>query len=636
MPIPNSDGISIIQDWDSPHPVAIIGDALVVNQGGNASHYFSCGCEFIFEECIMRICGQYHEERIAYTQSSPRAALEAIAAQWMTKCAGAPVVVPVPETISVVNCAGANSNVTFADTLDRVVIVQDKPFVICATPQIDIEHRTICNETTNTWHYVTVIYTDGVVTSNTSTDSGIACSDPLPFNPDIEQIRRCDATTNTIWVDVVRYMTDPVTNVTTSSLLQSIDTLEACNQTETDKIVTNWLPFCVGGVQWYVAEQILFNNATQTEVLTKIYKQGANGAVVTVAPTGVIVDGECKVESPIPHTYGCIGTRGAEIIPFSFGFDLPNDFGTTDATDTYFHAITDNVNGITYFYPPSTTNPTTPTAGTNVSGIQSFLDSIAAPITYTVNVFNEIVIFFDNPNDESNWEFWLGTITPDSYTNKLAVTQKDLLSDALSYQQVQVVKYQNVDGTFIDRFFIPSGDILIETGLKPNQIFNFGQCPVNPAKESISEIEVCIAGATAIRKTIIDSEGIESVSFYGSDGVGLPTPTNYEIGVCSTTVSINKIPVTARVYQSVVGTITVPANARREALLFNRSNRDILVTWTGTLGGGGTFTVPARGTYSLTLIEDPNEGLFATMVTSLDLYGTGALGANELLIEFKN
>jgi hypothetical protein len=133
-------------------------------------------------------------------------------------------------------------------------------------------------------------------------------------------------------------------------------------------------------------------------------------------------------------------------------------------------------------------------------------------------------------------------------------------------------------------------------------------------------------------------EIIKATRYTTSDGtpIAIPVGETVSVGACSTAVASNKIPITARVYQSVVGAITVPANARREALLFNRSNRDILVTWTGTLGGGGTFTVPARGTYSLTLIEDPNEGLFATMVTSLDLYGTGALGANELLIDFKN
>ncbi|MDP5044164.1 MAG: hypothetical protein NWQ06_04195, partial [Leeuwenhoekiella sp.] len=168
----------------------------------------------------------------------------------------------------------STTSTIFQQALDRVVIVQDKPFVICATPQIDIEHRTVCNQDTDTWHFITVIYTDGVITSETSVDSGISCQDPLPLEPDIEQIRRCDAVTSTIWIDVTRYMTDPVTNVTTSSILESIDTLEKCNQIEIDYVHTNWLPICVDGVQWYVAESSTFNNATGTESTSiKIYKE---------------------------------------------------------------------------------------------------------------------------------------------------------------------------------------------------------------------------------------------------------------------------------------------------------------------------------------------------------------------------
>jgi hypothetical protein len=110
------------------------------------------------------------------------------------------------------------------------------------------------------------------------------------------------------------------------------------------------------------------------------------------------------------------------------------------------------------------------------------------------------------------------------------------------------------------------------------------------------------------------------------------SPATFTFGACV----IQKTPITARVYQSAVGAITVPATARREVVALNRSGRDILVTWTGTLGGGGTFTVPAKGNYTLSLTEEPNEGLIATMVTSADTYGVGALGANELLLEFKN
>lgn len=179
----------------------------------------------------------------------------------------------------------------------------------------------------------------------------------------------------------------------------------------------------------------------------------------------------------VPHTYGCIGTRDTATVPNTYGFNLPTDFGTTNATDTYFHAIDDLANGITYPYPPATSNPTTPTICTNVTGIQAFLNSINSGITYNVNAFNEIVLTFANVGDESNWAFWLGTSTPDNYTNKLTPTLHDLQVDTQTYQQVQVIKYQQTDGTFIDKFFVPSGDVLVEVALKPENTFKFGNCP---------------------------------------------------------------------------------------------------------------------------------------------------------------
>lgn len=180
---------------------------------------------------------------------------------------------------------------------------------------------------------------------------------------------------------------------------------------------------------------------------------------------------------PIPHTYGCIGTRDTQTIPSTYGFNLSADFGTTNATDTYFHVIANDNLGIDYFYPPATTTPTTPIVCTNVAAIQAFLNSINSGITYNVNAFNEIVLTFANPGDESIWRFWLGNSAPDGYTNKLTPTLHDLQVDTQTYQQVQVVKSQQADGTFIDKFFIPSGDTLVEVSLKPENTFKFGNCP---------------------------------------------------------------------------------------------------------------------------------------------------------------
>jgi len=65
--------------------------------------------------------------------------------------------------------------------------------------------------------------------------------------------------------------------------------------TENDLIKTNWLPICIGGSQWYVAEYSIFNNNTLIEsTVFKIYKQGANGSVTITAPVGSITEGYCS------------------------------------------------------------------------------------------------------------------------------------------------------------------------------------------------------------------------------------------------------------------------------------------------------------------------------------------------------
>jgi hypothetical protein len=77
---------------------------------------------------------------------------------------------------------------------------------------------------------------------------------------------------------------------------------------EIDLLKTNWLPICVGGVQWYVAEVSNVNNTTGVETVpTKIYKQGANGAIVTIPPIGIAVgqEGYCTQEADKEFLYGC-------------------------------------------------------------------------------------------------------------------------------------------------------------------------------------------------------------------------------------------------------------------------------------------------------------------------------------------
>lgn len=101
--------------------------------------------------------------------------------------------------------------------------------------------------------------------------------------------------------------------------------VDICNwQTETDLLYTNWLPICVGGVQWYVAESSTFNNTTNIETTpVKRYKQGANGAITGTPPIGVIIEGYCvAANNDLELLYGC-ETQNISILGTS-AISLPN------------------------------------------------------------------------------------------------------------------------------------------------------------------------------------------------------------------------------------------------------------------------------------------------------------------------
>ena len=56
-------------------------------------------------------------------------------------------------------------------------------------------------------------------------------------------------------------------------------------------------------------------------------------------------------------------------------------------------------------------------------------------------------------------------------------------------------------------------------------------------KESISEIEVCVNGVTAIQKTVIDSAGVEEITYKTTNGVALPIPAVFTYGKCNSATS---------------------------------------------------------------------------------------------------
>lgn len=63
---------------------------------------------------------------------------------------------------------------------------------------------------------------------------------------------------------------------------------------EIDNDTISWLPICVAGVQWFVGDIIQTDNSTGEYTSSKVYKLGASGNIVTVQPTGVIINGNCS------------------------------------------------------------------------------------------------------------------------------------------------------------------------------------------------------------------------------------------------------------------------------------------------------------------------------------------------------
>ncbi len=68
-------------------------------------------------------------------------------------------------------------------------------------------------------------------------------------------------------------------------------------QVEIDLVKTNWLPICINGVQWFVAENSTIDNSSGSETTNvKVYKQGAYGPVTNTTPAGIATskEGYCQ------------------------------------------------------------------------------------------------------------------------------------------------------------------------------------------------------------------------------------------------------------------------------------------------------------------------------------------------------
>lgn len=167
-----------------------------------------------------------------------------------------------------------------------------------------------------------------------------------------------------------------------------------------------------------------------------------------------------------------------------FEFDYPADFGTTDASDTYMHIIYDGINGIAYYTPPATTNPTTPVPFSDVVTIQTLIDQVLVAGGFNNN---DIIWQLVSPTQVVVWYntsagalttlytnmFWAGTNTPDNYTNKTiptvptAVTGSGCSLVTLPSAPVETVSYSLDPAVFPTSPLSGDEHITTTTGVAP-------------------------------------------------------------------------------------------------------------------------------------------------------------------------
>jgi hypothetical protein len=274
---------------------------------------------------------------------------------------------PPPVDVNVLNCDGSTSAVTYPQAPMPVEIVQTKPFIICKS-SVDFEIG--CSSVDGRMLVRSFVQDeDGTITSQVFEQDGVtAVTDGSTLvncsAKDIEDVESCfqdvtdksityrqvvfvETATQTvvasIWLNSKGVAIDAPLNVEpckeeklegsvavkidceTTSIENFSDTVKAliphvvqvqeiCKIDEIDFIHTNWLPICIGGVQWYVAEEYTFNNTTLIKTLVgKVYKQGANGAIGVAVPVGDIQEGYCKYEVTVSDRDICATMANGDI-----------------------------------------------------------------------------------------------------------------------------------------------------------------------------------------------------------------------------------------------------------------------------------------------------------------------------------
>lgn len=262
-------------------------------------------------------------------------------------CCVEPPPVLVPETIDRPNCDGTTTPATFPNALERVVMIQDKPLVVCLQGAVvdfetgcsSIDGRTIVlvSKAENGVYTQELVEADGLATPVTDGSVLVKCGKDLETSescyqliadPTVKYTRISIINTETLSVNGVVWLNSSGLSVAEPSgiepckeertVLVSIEcdtiaekkvssTVEAvidhivmvknvCEKDEVDLLKDEWMPICVNGVQWYSREESKFNNNTESQTTPiRYYKEGVLGVSTTVAPIGTIVDGACSI-----------------------------------------------------------------------------------------------------------------------------------------------------------------------------------------------------------------------------------------------------------------------------------------------------------------------------------------------------
>ena len=193
-------------------------------------------------------------------------------------------------------------------------------------------------------------------------------------------------------------------------------------------------------------------NRTNRSTLWNIFDQSPAGSTGTFPIVGVDVIPceqyvECKKEiiAVEPKVY-VTEVAAAPAWYNGYDFDLPTDYGTTDATDTYFHIIY-LLNA--HYYPPAVTNPTTPILiDGNVTAINNFIQSsliadwyVGDEMFIVVNADKTITVRVSWAYTPNGNEFRLWQWIPDQYTNKyfpvIPTTHLTTITTCIDIQEIK-------------------------------------------------------------------------------------------------------------------------------------------------------------------------------------------------------